>query len=51
MNNKIKEYKSMMFWRNVYVYSPFIVMPTVVYFIQSGFAIMVILWLVERREY
>ncbi|SPX84342.1 Uncharacterised protein [Moraxella ovis] len=42
MNNKIKEYKSMIFWRNVCVYSPFIVMPTVVYFIQSGFAIMVI---------
>ncbi|STZ63737.1 Uncharacterised protein [Moraxella lacunata] len=42
MNDKIKAYKSMMFWRNVCVYSPFIVMPTVFYFIQSGFAIMVI---------
>ncbi len=51
MNDKIKAYKSMMFWRNVCVYSPFIVMPTVVYFIQSGFAIMVILWRAERREY
>lgn len=47
MNDKIKAYKSMMFWRNVCVYSPFIVIATVAYLISrdwldGAFAIIMI---------